>query len=176
MSDQETPARPARNRSPAARAAARARKATREARILESLAAGMSMAGIAMREDVTLNRMRKIVQAIVEKRRPQPPTTYVAREAERLHESLNVAYDAIGAPDVRRSLSAIDAIVRIVRDLDRINGFGRSARTRPENSSQTSGGIKSGVGNGSTRPRRSRTLAARRSARLRPPGNFVARV
>jgi hypothetical protein len=149
MSEVEAIRPAARSRSREARAAARA---ARGARIVELMGAGMSMADIATREGVTMNRMRKVVQAIVEKRGPQAPAAYVARETERLNEALKIAYGAMAGPDGGPDFAAVDAVVRIVRDLDRVHGFRpgavRAVRSRPENRPEALEETKIGVGIG----------------------------
>ena len=131
MSRPEAPA-PS-SRSPAARKAARAKKAEREARIVGLLNRGVSVAEIAARERVTLNRMRKAVRAILEKRAPPAPAEYLALQAGRLDEAMLVAYGAMYNSETGANFKAIDSVVKIVREMDRYHGFFPAAgRPEPE--------------------------------------------
>ena len=91
----EEPLGPAvrRNRSAAARRAARLRKANREARIIGLLNRGVSVAEIAAREGLSLKRMRNLVREILAKCMPQPPAEFLALQVSRLNEALLVAVD-----------------------------------------------------------------------------------
>ena len=81
-----------RDRSPAARNAARQRKAEREMRIVGFLNRGVSIAEIAAREGVTERGMRKSIRGLLARRAPQPPAEFLALQVSRLHEALIVAY------------------------------------------------------------------------------------
>jgi hypothetical protein len=116
-----------RKRSIGARRAARRTKADREQRIIAMLNAGVSVAEIASREDVTIKRMRALVQEILVRRMPQPPAEFLAVQVSRLNEALLVSYSAMSGAN----LQAVDRVVKIVRELDRYHGFvaaGRAAR------------------------------------------------
>jgi len=108
-----------RDRSPAARSAARRRKAERERRIVGFLNRGVSIAEIAGREGVTERGMRKYVRALLARRAPQPPAEFLALQVSRLNEALIVAYSAMSGAN----LQAVDRVVTIVRELDRYHGF-----------------------------------------------------
>ncbi len=136
MSAADDPAPPAlpRNRSAEARRAARARKAERETRIIGLLNRGVSVAEIAAREGVTLNRMRKVVRGILARRMPQPPAEYLALQVGRLNEALLVSYSAMYNQESGANFKAIDSVVKIVREMDRYHGFvpsGRSPEAEP---------------------------------------------
>jgi DNA-binding CsgD family transcriptional regulator len=129
LSDPVEPVTLCRDRSPAARGAARLRKAERERRIVNLLNAGVSIDAIAARERVTLKRMRNLVREILARRMPQPPAEFVALQISRLSEALLVSYCAMA----RANLKAVDRVVRIVRELDRYHGFApRDVSTRAE--------------------------------------------
>ena len=132
MSEIETPVAPAppRDRSPAARKAVRLKKAQREARIVGLLNRGVSVAEIASRERVTLNRMRKVVRAILEKRGPQAPAEYLALQVGRLNEALLLSYGAMYDDKSGANFRAIESVVRIVREMDRYHGFFPPAQAR----------------------------------------------
>ena len=119
------PIAPRRDRSPAARGAARRKSAERERRIVNLLNAGVSIGEIAAQERLSLKRMRNLVREILAQRMPQPPAEFVALQISRLNEALFVSYCAMGGAN----LKAVDRVVRIVRELDRYHGF--SARDVP---------------------------------------------
>jgi hypothetical protein len=108
-----------RDRSPAARNAARRRKADRERRIIGFLNRGVSVAELAARERVTERGMRKYVRGLLARRAPQPPAEFLALQVSRLNEALLVAYSAMSGAN----LQAVDRVVTIVRELDRYHGF-----------------------------------------------------
>ncbi len=118
----EIPARP-RDRSPEARRAARARKAGRETRIIGLFNRGVSIAEIVEREGVSLNRMRKVVRAILTKRMPQPPAEYLALQVGRLDEAPLISCGLMYNTQTGANFPAIDSVVKIVREMDRYHGF-----------------------------------------------------
>jgi DNA-binding NarL/FixJ family response regulator len=69
-----------RDRSLAARRAARQAKASRESRIVEGLNRGVSLADIAEREHVGEKRMRVLVHEILARRVPKQPAEFVATQ------------------------------------------------------------------------------------------------
>jgi hypothetical protein len=132
MPDADAPARPdrVRDRSPEARRAARATKAGREARIVGLLNGGASMAEIAAQEGVTLNRMRKVVRAIIERRAPRPPADFLAIQMSRLNAAMNVSYGAMVDPAKGANLKAVGSVVRIVREMNACHGGWLDAAAR----------------------------------------------
>jgi len=108
-----------RDRSPAARSAARRRKANRERRVVGFLNRGVSIAELAAREGVTERGMRKYVRSVLARRAPQPPAEFLALQVSRLNEALIVAFSAMSGAN----LHAVDRVVTIVRELDRYHGF-----------------------------------------------------
>ena len=122
------PAKP-RNRSIAARRAARVEKAVRERRIVDYLNRGVSAAEIAAREGVTEKRMRAVVREILARRMPEAPADYVALQLGRLNEALLVAYSAMSGANLR----AVECVVRIVREMDRYHGFVAAGRRAARN-------------------------------------------
>jgi len=121
LSELVEPAPPAirRDRSPAARNAARRRKAEREMRIVGFLNRGVSIAEHAAREGVTESGMRKYVRSVLARRAREPPAEFLALQVSRLNEALLVAYSAMSGGN----LQAVDRVVTIVRELDRYYGF-----------------------------------------------------
>ncbi|RBP18206.1 hypothetical protein DFR50_101150 [Roseiarcus fermentans] len=127
MSAPKSPSADARrDRSPAAREAARRKKAEREARVVGLLAAGLSVAEIARREGVTERGFRKSLRGLIARREPQAPARYAAVQANRLHEALRQSFDAMSGGD----LAAVDRVVAIVRELDLHHGFAAPGRRR----------------------------------------------
>jgi DNA-binding CsgD family transcriptional regulator len=119
------PARPA-PRSLARGASSRAiRESRAQARIVNLLNRGLSIAEIADREGVSERGMRKNVRAILARRAPQPPAEFLALQVSRLNEALLIAYDAMSVVN----LEAVDRVVKIVRELDRYHGFAAEAAT-----------------------------------------------
>ena len=112
-----------RDRSPAARRAARVKKAEREQRIVNLLNRGVSVAEIAGREGRSLSRMRALVQELLARRMPQPPAEFLALQVGRLNEALLISYGAMHNDQKGANFEAIDRVVKIVRELDRYHGF-----------------------------------------------------
>jgi hypothetical protein len=121
-----------RDRSAAARRAARRKKADRESRIVSLLNRGVSVAEIAAREGLSLSRMRRVVQAILAERLPQPPAEFLALQVSRLNEALLVSYSAMHNSVTGTNFDAVDRVVKIVRELDRYHGFSLSETPRSE--------------------------------------------
>jgi DNA-binding CsgD family transcriptional regulator len=119
------PPAPRRDRSRAARSAARQRRAEREAKIVDLLNRGLSIAEIADREGVGGRAMRKSIRTLLARRAPAPPAEFLALQVSRLNEALLVAYGAMSA----ENLEAVDRVVKIVRELDRYHGFAVPAGT-----------------------------------------------
>ena len=88
-------------------------------RVVAMLNSGVSVAEIAARRGVTLNRMRACVREILARRAPQPPEEFIALQLGRLNEALLVSWSAMAGAN----LKAVDRVVKIVRELDRYHGF-----------------------------------------------------
>ncbi len=95
--------------------------AARERRILMLLTAGVNGAEIARREGISLRRMQQLTKAIFARRRDALPEHFIDVQTMRLEEALTVAFGAMGGGNLR----AIDRVVKIVRELDRYQGFPR---------------------------------------------------
>ncbi len=123
-----SPAAPRRDRSRAARSAARQRRAERESAIVGLLNRGLSIAEIADRVGVSERAMRKSIRTLLARRAPAPPGEFLAVQVSRLNGALLVAYNAMSGAN----LEAIDRVVKIVRELDRYHGFAvEAAAPRP---------------------------------------------
>jgi hypothetical protein len=121
-----------RDRSVAARRPARLKKADRESRVVSLLNRGVSVAEIAAQEGLSLSRMRRLVQATLVKRLPQPPAEFLALQVSRLNEALLVSYSAMYNSASGANFDAVDRVVKIVRELDRYHGFSLPQAPRPE--------------------------------------------
>ena len=104
--------------------AARARRNERDERIVGLLNRGVAVADIAQREGVSLKRMRNCIRELLARREPQPPTAFLA-EARRLEAALSVPFSMM-ANGATANFRAIDAVIAIVRALDRCHGFSAS--------------------------------------------------
>jgi hypothetical protein len=100
--------------------------AERRLRILERLTAGVSVAQIALAEDLTPRRVRQLVAEMLAERAVDPPRGVVPLQIGRLNDAMTVAHAKMMAGD----LQALDRVVKIVGELDRYHGFGR-AETAP---------------------------------------------
>ena len=123
MSDVPASLKPRRDRSVAARRAARQAKADRDQRILRNLCAGLPVAELAVREGLSDRRMRALVQEVLARRTPEPPAEYLALQVARLNEAMLVAYSAMSG----QNLKAVDRVVKITRELDRYHGLGAAS-------------------------------------------------
>ena len=124
---------PRRDRSHAARQAAKLKKTERQTRIIGLLNRGVSIAEIAEREGVSLNRMRKVVSAILAARAPGPPAEYLALQLGRLNEAMIISYSAMYNPETGANFKAIDSVAKLIREMDRYHGFApASLRPTPD--------------------------------------------
>ena len=72
--------------------------------------------------------MRVLVQEILARRTPSPPSEFLALQVGRLNEALMVSFSAMGGGN----LEAVDRVVKIVRELDRYHGFAASRSPAPD--------------------------------------------
>ncbi len=105
--------------------AAWARRNERDERIVGLLNRGVAVADIAQREGVSLKRMRNCIRELLARREPQPPTAFLA-EARRLEAALSVPFSMMANGANGANFRAIDAVIAIVRALDRCHGFSAS--------------------------------------------------
>ena len=104
------------------RAAARRATAARKLRIVEQLAAGMSVARIAQAENCSIRRVRRIIAETLEQREIDPPAGFVQLQIARLNDAMMVAHTRMIEGDLR----AMDRLVKLVGELDRYHGLGRA--------------------------------------------------
>jgi hypothetical protein len=111
--------KPAENGSKRRRATKR-ELAQRDLRLIEKLAAGVTIEEIAANEGISPQWARERKAAILAKRAIDPPHEFIQLQIRRLSEAMLVAYSAMSDGD----LHAVDHVVKIVRELDRYHGFG----------------------------------------------------
>ena len=119
--------KPAENGSKRRRATKR-ELAQRDLRLIEKLAAGVTIEEIAANEGISPQWARERKAAILAKRAIDPPHEFIQLQIRRLSEAMLVAYSAMSDGD----LHAVDHVVKIVRELDRYHGFAAVARPREE--------------------------------------------
>jgi ribosomal protein L13E len=102
-----------------ARRPTRDQMAERDARIVRSLARGMTTVDIAKREGLSARRARELTAEIFSRRRDAPPQSFLELQITRLNEAMIVSYAAMGGGN----LKAVDRVIRIVREFDRYYGF-----------------------------------------------------
>jgi hypothetical protein len=130
--ENSSPAPARRGGSSGIRRATRLEKAERQQRVVSLLNRGVSVPEIAVREGLSLKRMRNVVREILAERMPQPPAEFLALQVSRLNEALLVSYVAMHTTAADTNFEAVDRVVRIVRELDRYHGFAAVPRPREE--------------------------------------------
>ena len=93
--------------------------AKRDLRLVEQLAAGVTIEEIAANEGISPQWARRRKAAILAERAIDPPHEFIQLQIRRLSEAMLVAYSAMSDGD----LHAVDHVVKIVRELDRYHGF-----------------------------------------------------
>ena len=125
----EAPASPAiariPSRSRAQRLARQRERAADDIRLMTLLAAGVGTDDLALQEGVSPRRMRDRVAAMLARREVEPPASFAPLQTARLGDALKVAYAAMMDGD----LKALDRVLRIVRELERYQGY-RPPETR----------------------------------------------
>ncbi len=99
--------------------ATRSEMALREARILESLTAGLSTADVAAREGLSLRRTRELAAEIFARRPIDQPAIFLQAQIRRLSEAMLVSYSAMSGGN----LKAVDRVVKVARELERLHGL-----------------------------------------------------
>ena len=92
--------------------------------MVEGLKGGVAMAEIARQEGISERGLRKYVRTLFARRAPEATGEFIATQMNRLNEALLVSFGAM-SPE---NLPAVDRVVRIVRELDRYQGFVGGAR------------------------------------------------
>jgi hypothetical protein len=93
--------------------------AQRDLRLIEKLAAGVTIEEIAASEGISCKWARERKAAILAARAIDPPHEFIKLQIRRLNEAMLVAYGAMSNGD----LKAVDQVIKVVRELDRYHGF-----------------------------------------------------
>ncbi len=94
--------------------------AQRDLRLIEKLAAGVTIEEIAASEGISCKWARERKAAILAERAIDPPHEFIQLQIRRLNEAMLVAYSAMSNGNVK----AVDRVIKVVRELDRYHGFG----------------------------------------------------
>jgi hypothetical protein len=94
--------------------------AQRDLRLIEKLAAGVTIEEIAASEGISRNWARERKAAILAERAIDRPHEFIQLQIRRLNEAMLVAYSSMTSGNVK----AVDQVIKVVRELDRYHGFG----------------------------------------------------
>jgi hypothetical protein len=94
--------------------------AQRDLRLIEKLAAGVTIEEIAASEGISVQWARERKAAVLAERAIDPPHEFIQLQIRRLNEAMLVAYSAMSNGNVK----AVDQVIKVVRELDRYHGFG----------------------------------------------------
>jgi hypothetical protein len=108
------------NAQPKRRRATKRQMAQRDLRLIEKLAAGVTIEEIAASEGISPQWARERKAAILAQRAIDPPYEFMQLQIRRLSEAMLVAYSAMSAGN----LKAVDQVIKVARELDRYHGFG----------------------------------------------------
>jgi hypothetical protein len=93
--------------------------AKRDVRLIEKLAAGVTIEEIAASEMISVKWARERKAAILASRVPDAPHEFIKLQIRRLSEAMLVSYSAMSNGD----LNAVDKVIKVARELDRYHGF-----------------------------------------------------
>jgi hypothetical protein len=94
--------------------------AQRDLRLIEKLAAGVTIEEIAASEGISCKWARERKAALLAERTIDPPREFIQLQIRRLNEAMPIAYSAMSNGNVK----AVDQVIKVVRELDRYHGFG----------------------------------------------------
>jgi hypothetical protein len=94
--------------------------AKRDLRLVEQLAAGVTIEEIAASEGISPKWARERKAAILAARAIDPPHEFIQLQIRRLSEAMLAAYCSMTSGNVK----AVDQVIKVVRELDRYHGFG----------------------------------------------------
>ena len=94
--------------------------AQRDLRLIEKLAAGVTIEEIAASEGISRKWAQERKSAILAERTIDPPHEFIQLQIRRLNEAMLVAYSSMTTGNVK----AVDQVIKVVRELDRYHGFG----------------------------------------------------
>jgi hypothetical protein len=109
------------NAKPKRRRLTKRELARRDLRLIEKLAAGVTIEEIAASERISPQWARERKAAVLAERAIDQPHEFIQLQIRRLSEAMLVAYSAMTAGDVK----AVDQVIKVVRELDRYHGFGQ---------------------------------------------------
>jgi hypothetical protein len=108
------------NAKPERRRATKRDLMKRDLRLIEKLAAGVTIEEIAASEGISPQWARARKSAILAQRAIDPPHEFIQLQIRRLSEAMLVAYSAMSNGNVK----AVDQVIKVARELDRYHGFG----------------------------------------------------
>ena len=111
---------------PRRRRATKRELARRDLRLVEQLAAGVTIEEIAANKGISLKWAKERKAAALARRAIDPPHEFMQLQIRRLSEAMLVAYSSMSDGNVK----AIDQVIRIVRELDRYHGFAPHPESR----------------------------------------------
>ncbi len=111
---------------PRRRRATKRELARRDLRLVEQLAAGVTIEEIAANQGISLKWAKERKAAALARRAIDPPHEFMQLQIRRLSEAMLVAYSSMSDGNVK----AIDQVIRIVRELDRYHGFAPHPESR----------------------------------------------
>ena len=94
--------------------------AQRDLRLIEKLAAGVTIEEIAASEGISAQWARERKAALLAERTIDRPHEFIQLQIRRLNEAMLVAYSSMTSGNVK----AVDQVIKVVRELDRYHGFG----------------------------------------------------
>jgi hypothetical protein len=94
--------------------------AQRDLRLIEKLAAGVTIEEIAASEGISCKWARERKAVILAERIIDRPHEFIQLQIRRLNEAMLVAYSSMTTGNVK----AVDQVIKVVRELDRYHGFG----------------------------------------------------
>ncbi len=94
--------------------------AQRDLRLIEKLAAGVTIEEIAASEGISVKWARERKAALLASRVIDTPHEFIKLQIRRLNEAMLVAYSSMTTGNVK----AVDQVIKVVRELDRYHGFG----------------------------------------------------
>jgi hypothetical protein len=94
--------------------------AQRDLRLIEKLAAGVTIEEIAASEGISVQWARERKAALLAERSLDRPHEFIQLQIRRLNEAMLVAYSSMTTGNVK----AVDQVIKVARELDRYHGFG----------------------------------------------------
>jgi hypothetical protein len=102
------------------RRATKREMAKQDLRLIEKLAAGVTIEEVAASEGISVKWARERRAALLASRVIDTPHEFIKLQIRRLSEAMLVSYSAMSNGD----LKAVDQVIKVVRELDRYHGFG----------------------------------------------------